>query len=263
MQNTPMTPVTAIETIAPISRRTDASEVALSAYGQLFALLDTLSPADWATPTPDCPPWTVADMVGHLIGAARACASMRENVRQQMWGMRHKADFDGNALDALNSLQIADHAALSPAERVDRLKAVAPKAVRGRMRTPSLFRRINLRMPAGGSTAAGMPSSDTLGHLMDVIYTRDIWLHTIDIARAVGREPDVTGAVNARIVADVVAEWAARHGQPVTLILDGPAGGVFRHGVGGPQLKYDAVEFCRVLSGRGQGSGLLGSRVVF
>jgi len=30
---------------------------------------------------------------------------------------------------------------------------------------------------------------------------------------------------DARIVADVVAEWAGRHGRPFTLHLTGPAGG--------------------------------------
>jgi len=65
------------------------------------------------------------------------------------------------------------------------------------------------------------------------------------------------------IVADVVAEWAARHGQPYTLRLTGPAGGSWTSGDGGPLLETDAIEFCRVLSGRGQASGLLTTQVPF
>jgi hypothetical protein len=51
------------------------------------------------------------------------------------------------------------------------------------------------------------------------------------------------------LVADVVEEWAQRHGRPFTLRLTGPAGGTW--GTGGPELEFDAVEFCRALSGRG------------
>lgn len=68
---------------------------------------------------------------------------------------------------------------------------------------------------------------------------------------------------NARIVADVVAEWTRRHGQPCTLILDGPAGGIYRNGEGGPQLQCDAVQFCRAVSGRGTAEGLLAHQVPF
>ena len=66
-----------------------------------------------------------------------------------------------------------------------------------------------------------------------------------------------------RIVADVVADWARRHGQPFTLRLDGPAGGVFVTGEDGPEIRLDAVEFCRILSRRGSADGLLATPVPF
>ena len=65
------------------------------------------------------------------------------------------------------------------------------------------------------------------------------------------------------LIADVVAEWAERHGQPYRLHLTGPAGGTWSAGSGGPELELDAVEFCRVLSGRGAGEGLLAQQVPF
>jgi hypothetical protein len=49
-------------------------------------------------------------MVGHLIGAAKAGASVRESMRQQRWGKRHADEFDGNTLDGANERQIRDHA---------------------------------------------------------------------------------------------------------------------------------------------------------
>jgi hypothetical protein len=63
------------------------------------------------------------------------------------------------------------------------------------------------------------------------------------------------------LVADIAAEWASRHGQPFTLELSGPAGG--RWGDGGERHVLDAVEFARVVSGRGSGPGLLTTRVPF
>ena len=69
-------------------------------------------------------------------------------------------------------------------------------------------------------------------------------------------------------VADVVAEWAARHQQPCTITLTGPAGGAWTfNGTGTGRdpatLELDAVEFCRILAGRGSGTGLLTTRVPF
>jgi hypothetical protein len=54
-----------------------------------------------------------------------------------------------------------------------------------------------------------------------------------------------------------------RHGQPFTLELTGSAGGTYRFGTGGADLRMDAVEFCRTLSGRATGTGLLTMPVTF
>lgn len=248
--------------IPRITKATDAREVALGVYEKTLALLERLEPRHWGART-DCPDWDVADMVGHLIGAARANASIREVVRQQVWALRHKAEFDGNDLDAMNALQVRDHADLSPGQRIETLRRLYPAAVAGRMRFPRPLRPLRFSVAQSGSTADGMPTSVTLGHLIDVIYTRDVWLHRVDIARATGQALDLDGGVDARIVEDVVAEWASRHGKPFALTLSGPAGGVFRQGDGGPVIELDAIEFCRVVSGRAPAQGLLATRVLF
>lgn len=251
-----------VDTIPRITRDGDAERLATAAYDQLLALLDELSLEEWDAQT-ECPGWTVADMVGHLIGSAKSYASAREQIRQQVWGFRHRPEFDGNSMDAINALQIEDHRTLAPAERVAALRAAAGPSVRGRMRIPAALRRISGTVAPGGSTAAGMPARDTLGHLVDAIITRDVWMHRVDIARATRRDLSLDPASDGAIVADVVAEWAGRHGQPFELILTGPAGGAFAQGDGGERLELDAVEFCRVLSGRAEGNGLLGVRVLF
>ncbi len=259
-----MTVITSVSEIEPITRRSDAGAVALSVYQQLFDLLEDLPPDDWAAPT-ECTGWRVSDMVRHLLGAARANASMRENARQQLWGIRHRRQYRGNALDAVNALQIADHAGLDGNQLLEALRDIAPGAVKARMRTPAPIRAVTVPLAAGGSTATGMPRSVNLGHLADIIYTRDAWMHTIDITRAIGRPVNVTDRVNRRLVSDVVAEWVGRHGHSIDLTLTGPAGGRYRtgNGAGSDLIEYDAVEFCRVLSGRAAGQALMATRVVF
>jgi uncharacterized protein (TIGR03083 family) len=259
-----MTVIEPTSGIEAITRRTDADAVALAAYQQLFVLLDGLAPAGWSAPT-QCDGWTVRDMVGHLLGAARANASMRENLRQQAWGFRHRRPYGGNPLDAVNALQVADHAGLDPTQLFSALRDVAPTAIRARMRTSVAMRAVTVPLATGGSTASGMPRSVNFGRLVDVIYTRDVWMHTVDIARAVEQQLDVSAPVNRRIVADVVAEWACRHREPIELVLGGPAGGHYRSAEhrGGAPIEQDAIEFCRILSGRATGAGLMATRVLF
>jgi hypothetical protein len=47
------------------------------------------------------------------------------------------------------------------------------------------------------------------------------------------------------------------------LVLDGPAGGAWTWGSGAPTYTLDAVEFARIISGRGAGAGLLTVKVPF
>jgi hypothetical protein len=96
-----------------------------------------------------------------------------------------------------------------------------------------------------------------LGYLFDIGFTRDVWMHRVDIARATGLPMRLTADHDGRIVADIVAEWATVHDDPFTLRLEGPAGGDFVGRGGSTLLVIDAVEFARVLSGRGDGEGVL------
>ncbi|HEY6688149.1 MAG TPA: hypothetical protein VI094_18290 [Propionibacteriaceae bacterium] len=60
----------------------------------------------------------------------------------------------------------------------------------------------------------GVPETWSLGYVTDVILTRDPWMHRVDLARATDQDPVHTADHDGVIVADVVAEWARRHGQP-------------------------------------------------
>ncbi len=67
-------------------------------------------------------------------------------------------------------------------------------------------------------------------------------------------------------MADVVAEWSRRHGQPFLLELTGPIGATYvsdPNASGAEHASFDAVEFCRTLAGRVPATGLLATVVPF
>jgi uncharacterized protein (TIGR03083 family) len=198
-------------------------------------------------------------MAGHSVGMMSDFSSFRTLLRRMRSSTR-QAKRDGCALvDAMTSQQVAEQAGLTNDELISRVERVGPRAARWRATAPAPFRRVPVKESVGG-----VPETWRMGYLLDTILTRDPWMHRVDIARATGRPMTLTPDHDGRIVADVVAEWARRHGRPFTLTLTGPAGGVFGAGDGnGEVITIDAVEFCRILSGRATGSGLLTQEVPF
>jgi uncharacterized protein (TIGR03083 family) len=228
-------------------------------YQRFVQLLDSLSPADWGRPT-DCTQWDVKAVVAHNLGNMAGNASMRENFRQLRTAMKRSKANGTSIVDEMTGLQVSERASLTPDELRDNVKRLAPKALAGRTRTPALLRRtvkISIPPPHG---------SLGLGFLIDQIYNRDMFMHRVDICRATGKSLTVDGDHEGRIIAEVVGDWADNHGQPFDLVLDGPAGGVFRRGEGGEHIELDAVEFTRIVSGRRDGrtvTGLLATEVLF
>jgi len=241
--------VTATSTL----RHSDWMRAAAEEYRRLLELLEALEPDEWSAPT-DCTGWDVRAMVAHLVGAGEWAASMREMTRQMRQGRKLLPDADG--VDGMNELQVRERADHPPSRLLADLADVAPRAVRARRRLPRPLRALPMRF--------GPPlGTKPLGYLMDRILTRDEWLHRVDLCRATDRHLQLTEDHDARVVEDVVVEWAALHGEPFELTLTGVAGGRWRHGRGGETLELDAIEFCRILSGRSAGEGLLATRVNF
>ncbi len=223
-------------------------------------MLRSLDEDAWSTPTA-CPGWDIRAMYQHVLGACEAGASMRENIHQLRRGRAYRKLHGGPLEAALSGVQVRERADLNPAQLVTRLEAVAPKTVRARSRTPGLVRN-HARMAVDG------PVYETwkLGYLIDTIYLRDLWMHRVDAARALGQPLKLSTDHDGRIVADVVAEWARRHGQPFVLELTGPIGGTYVDDPAAPGAEHDsldAVEFCRTLAGREPATGMLATVVPF
>jgi len=232
----------------------EAWAVAATEYGRMLQVIRALGDEDWDHPT-DCTAWDVRAMLGHLVGAAEGWANPRELLHQYRLGerLRRRSDFDGHLpVDGANAIQVGERAAATPGDLVERYERAIPGALRWRRR----LRRIPISMQDDGGRFS-------MRELFEVILTRDTWMHRVDLARATGRAMDLTPGHDGRVVADCVADWVTKHGRPFVVVLDGPAGGRFEAGIGGPVIHADAVEFVRALSGRGADVDILGTRVVF
>lgn len=250
---------TLVVPVQPAYDHDTAMRLAAEEYTRFAEVLATLDATDWSRPT-DCPAWDVRQLACHAIGMADMGSGLRETLRQQVKAMRRGRADRVDPLTALTAVQVDERADWPPERVVAEARRVGPRAVRGRTRAPAFVRRRSLPQK---QLVDGVAERWTIGFLNDVILTRDMWMHRMDIAHATGNEPVLTADHDGVIVADVVAEWAARHGAPYRLTLTGPAGGTWSSGAGGEEVEMDAVEFCRVLSGRREGGGLLSTGVPF
>ena len=250
-----MTTTTAVDQI-PALDHNQAMILAAAEYQQVFAVLNGLTERDWTRPT-DCPDWNVRALAGHMLGMFELLADPAEAQRQAALTADAAANSGANALDELTALQVREHAHLTVAELGPALRDAARAALAARQGTTAQQRA------APYPTLIPGESGWTVGYLLDIIHTRDPWMHRIDIHRATGTDLTLSADHDGRIVSNVVADWAQRHQQSFELNLTGPAGGSYRCGESGPALSLDAIEFCRILSGRAPGGGLLATTVPF
>ena len=222
---------------------------------RLLRQLGGLTDDQWTAPT-DCDGWSVRDIVAHLAGAAASTATLRELLRQAR--LARRLGTGGDLVDRMNQVQVRERDALSPTDLVADLERQAQRGLAARRRLPGPLRAVPLPF---GPPLGTRP----LGYLMGRIYTRDAWMHRIDVGRATGTAPELTAEHDGALVEDVVAEWAGAHGAAYDLTLTGVAGGTWRGGEGAAvePLSMDAIEFARTMSGRAPGDGLLAHGVPF
>jgi uncharacterized protein (TIGR03083 family) len=241
--------------LGPLSHR-EAMGLAAAEYQRMIDLLGSLDTDQWSRQT-DCDLWDVRDMVAHVTGAMAASASVRVNVGQ-LRAARARANDEVALVDALCQVQIEQQGDATGPQLVAKMAELAASSVKGRRRIPAPIRALPL-------VDTGPPYNERwkVGYFVGTILTRDVWMHRIDVSRATATEMVLTAEHDGRLVADIVAEWARRHGSPFELTLSGAAGGRFGQGTGGEQIELDAVEFCRILSGRDHRDGLLATEVPF
>lgn len=239
--------------VRAISRIThaEAMRIAEVENRKFAAALRHLRPEDWAKQT-DCARWDVKALAAHVIGSAAGQASPREFVRQVRSGKPIVKEIGAEFWwDGMNELHVRERAGRSVDELLAEWDANSQRAVRARRRLPrpiAWLPLLNLPAPVGRKPVS---------YLFDMGFTRDVWMHRVDLTKAAGTEFDADAEHDGRIVADMVAEWAETHGEPFTLVLNGPAGGHYAAGDGGEHVEIDTLEFFRILAGRRAGDGIL------
>jgi uncharacterized protein (TIGR03083 family) len=235
----------------PRIKHREAMQIAEVENRKFAAALRELRPGDWTKPT-DCARWDVHGLAAHVVGSAAGQASPREFARQVRAGKPIVKEIGAQFWwDGMNELHVRERDGHS----VDELRAEwdenSERALRARRRLPrpiAWLPLLKLPEPVGRKN---------VGYLFDMGFTRDVWMHRIDLAKATGTEFDADAEHDGRLVADMVAEWAETHGEPFDLVLTGPAGGHYASGDGGEHVEMDTLEFFRILAGRRSGDGVL------
>ena len=236
-----ITTPTSVSDIPSISHR-EWGELGRAQNAALLALLAGLDEEEWRAPT-DCEGWDVKDIATHVLAWAEAITSPTIYTKQWIAGIREKKSFGGNALDATNDFQIKLRRDLSTAELQERLGIHLRRQATFLARAGIPLKVVPYKEPFAGHWV-------NLGYVANVIFTRDHYMHRLDISRAVGRDPEPAEG-DARLVADIVKEWTKRSKASVVLELSGPAGGAFRCGSGASgSIRGDAYDFTRRLAGR-------------
>ena len=236
--------------VPPESRALAEAETA-----RMVTALRGLDASDWSRPT-DNTLWDVRAMAGHVLGMTETFSGLRKLASYMRAAGKRQGD--GPFIDGLTAEQVDRNAALTTGELIERLEQVGPVAARWRA-SRRLMRHLPIKDEIDGEKV-----SWKMAILVDHILTRDTWMHRADLAKATGKPMELTREHDGRLITHAVAEWARLHGQPCTLHLTGPVGGTFTQGDGsGEEITVDAVDFCRIVSGRGEGEGLLAQRVDF
>lgn len=248
--------------IARLSRE-EVVPLAREELTRFLSLLETLAPADWDKPT-DCALWTVKDIVAHQASHVLALTRYREFLDQfNPLNFRDYTRKGMNSLDAANQRQVDQRAHWTPAQLIAEMRDNGEASFVGRQRFPALLRWLRIQPPG----YAGLIS---VGELIDNIFTRDMWMHRLDICRTTGREMALTADHDGRITALVVRDLD-RHlalklgGRALVYRLTGKAGGEWVLGgndAAAADVSLDVATFHRLASGRISGQQVLQQELV-
>ena len=236
--------------IPPLTHR-EAMSMAKLELERFLALVTSFSEDDWEKPTA-CTLWNVRHIVAHVTGACAAYARWSEFERQGNPKVRRPYRASGlSFLDSMNQIQVDDRASATPAALIDELQRVGPRAIATRARLPVLLRALRVPLPALGGIVP-------IGYLTDLIYTRDMWMHRLDLCRATQREMVMTSGHDGRIVALVMRDLekklsAKLRTTSIVYHLSGNIGGMWQFGAKvspATTIHLDVLDFNLLASGR-------------
>lgn len=235
--------------IPPLSHH-EAMDMATLELERFLALVTALSDDGWEKPTA-CTLWNVRQILAHVTGAAASYARWSEFKRQNSFKVQRPHRASGlSFLESLNQIQVDDRASATPAALIDELQTVGPRAIATRTRLPVLLRALRVPLPALGIVP--------VGYLTDLIYTRDMWMHRLDLCRATQREMVTTSEHDGRIVALVMRDLERKLASKlrttsIVYYLSGKSGGMWQFGAKispAATIQLDVLDFNLLASGR-------------
>ena len=229
----------------------EAMSMAKLEFERFLTLVTSFSEDDWEKPTV-CTLWNVRQVVAHVTGACASYAHWSEFKRQSNPKVQQPYRASGlSFLDSMNQVQVDDRASSTPAALINELQKVGPRAIATRSRIPALVRALRVPLPALGGVVP-------IGYLTDLIYTRDMWMHRLDLCRATGREmvmtPEHDGRIVALVVRDLEKKLAAKlRTTSIAYHLSGDIGGMWLLGAKTSPvatIHLDVLDFNLLASGR-------------
>jgi uncharacterized protein (TIGR03083 family) len=230
----------------PRTSRPCALSVLATEAARMESLLRSLPVEQWALPTASAG-WTVHDVAAHVVGQFEGLARPWVTWRRIRRARRDHPEL--GILDGHNRCQVEDRRELPPESMIDLLERFAAGSLRMLGLAPGPVRRLPLSLLF--PEARELPE-DRVDYLLRVLAARDVWMHRLETADAVGRRV-VSDRHDRYIVEQVIADLgAAWTGPAVQLTLTGRAGGAWLIGSDRPRtaLTADAIGLMRHLSGR-------------
>jgi uncharacterized protein (TIGR03084 family) len=233
---------------------------------ELDALVARLDAGGWATPTPACTGWTVADVLLHLAQTDELGTASAENrFAEFLAGVRAEGERDGAGAGGSRSgaTTPVDEAA---AVMVERERGAPDDEVLARWRGAAAAERAALSTRQPGDRVQWV-TGDLAARTLATTRLAETWIHTTDIAGAVGAPLVPTTRLwhIARLAWRTLPYAFTQAGEalsaPVTLTLEGPGAEHWEFGGGdhGDEEPTDpavthvsgqAEEFCLVAARR-------------
>jgi uncharacterized protein (TIGR03083 family) len=227
------------------------------------SLAESLSQDDWDKPTA-CSLWTVKDIVAHQASHVSSFTSLGSFISQFSPKTLFPYFAKGmSPLDAWNQAEVDRRRDQSPEAHIAEIRKDTAKSLQGKNNIPAWLRAITLPLP-------GFDQPRSMGYLFDIIYTRDMWMHRLDICKATGLKMQLDSLHDARLVALIIYDLAMKsksglHGRSAILDLTGIAGGRYQIGQAEKAevtIEIDTLSFCILTSGREKAANLMTNGLV-
>jgi uncharacterized protein (TIGR03083 family) len=244
----------------PALTHSEAGQMREVEFDKFLRLLRSLDENDWNKPTV-CPLWDVRQVAAHLAGwvvAFTSFAAFRRHVDNK--SLKPYLQNGMSFLEAMNQLQVDKRANSTPGELMAELAGSGAVANRNCAKLPLLLRMMRAKIPDLGWVR--------IDYMTDLIGTRDMWMHRLDICQATDKPMELDTTHDGRMIALLMRDMGRQHSAKfktgrVCYELEGVAGGNYYIGTKSSPyatLRVDALDFAFLAAGRTTATELIAQK---